>query len=131
MTTSVIMMRIVRILLHFYIINISIISQLLLYLGIFVSEDTLSSRRHERHRLASRESAGSSSRRSLGMSGGSRIVGAVRVRMWVVKVTLRVVEGLGSPFFVATSLGTEELGVLAVDIVKVQVHVGAGLRVRG
>lgn len=69
------------------------------------------------------------------MTNGAGIVasvGAVGMRMRVVvRVGLMVMEGLESTFLVTTSFGTEELGVLAVDIVKVHVHVSAGLAVCG
>lgn len=98
-----------------------------------MSEDTLSSRRDKRHRLTSRESAECSSGRSFGVSNRAGIVATVsavglRMRM-IVSVGLVVMEGLESAFLVAASLRTEKLGVLAVDIVKVHVHVGAGLTV--
>jgi hypothetical protein len=69
------------------------------------------------------------------MTNGAGVVtsvGAVGMRMRVVvRVALMVMERLESTFLVAASFGTEELGVLAVDIVKVHVHVGAGLAVSG
>ena len=69
------------------------------------------------------------------MTNGARIVtsvGAVGMRSRVVvRVGLMVMEGLESAFLVAASFGTEKLGILAVNIVKVHVHVGAGLAVSG
>lgn len=57
-------------------------------------------------------------------------VGVVGMRM-VVRVGLMMMEGLETTFLVTASFGTEELGVLAVDIVKVHVHVRTGLAVSG
>jgi hypothetical protein len=57
-------------------------------------------------------------------------VGAVEVRV-IVSVALVMMESLESTFLMAAPLRTEKLGILTVDIVKVHVHVGAGLAVGG